>query len=257
MSDYHKNPARSSSEIALFLSDPIEWYHRYRLGDWEPEPPTKAMELGTLIHKMIEHQGTDAMVRRIPVAVLNEQGHCKGAAWTEWKKENKADIYLKPGENDPLETIWQNLSANDWFVETIYDSDREVEHHWTDAVFGPCRCMWDLVTGGDTLVDWKSTNKRDARSFAVDAYKMNYDIRLAFYRIGFRDKYGKNPDVYIGAINTSGGCEFTPFLFPSDWLDDAEAKLYDICEQMDSFDIDKHRNKRPQLLERPKWADRE
>lgn len=255
--NYHDNPARSSSEIAAFLADPIQWYHIYKTREWKRDPPSKEMELGTQIHRMIELGGSQAIVRQIPPEALNAEGHCKGKQWTEWKAANPAEIYLKPGESNPLEVIWDNLHANQWFLDVTDNADREVKHFWIDDVFGPCRCMWDLVTGGDTLVDWKSTNKRDARSFAVDAYKMNYDIRLAFYRIGFRDKYGKNPDVFIGAINTSGGCEFTPFAFPSDWLDDAEAKLYDICEQMDNFDIDKHRNKRPQLLERPRWADRE
>lgn len=258
--DYHSRSERSSSQVADFLDDPIQWFHVHKLRDWKKEP-TAAMRLGTSTHTMIEvglpmmiaRGGWESLVREIPREALNADGHCKGKQWTEWKAENPAEIYFKPGEPNPLRQVWEHLQASKWCRDFIEVSYKEVEHVWDDPLLGPCRCKMDAVSV-PILCDWKTTSKRDARTFAADAFARNYDVRLAMYSRGFEDKYGCRPEVYIVAIQTTGGMVVNVYQMPSEWLEDAEARLLLACDEMDNFDIAKHLDVGPVPLVQPRYA---
>lgn len=251
--NYHDRPEKSSSEVAAFLSDPIEWYHIYVLKDWPRMVATKEMELGTAVHSMVEHRGVKTVVRSIPATVLNEQGHCKGKTWTDWKAANPAQIYLKPGETNPLTTIWQHLIANAWCRAFVEHAEKEVEHFWNDTDLGACRVKFDAILNG-TIVDWKTTSKTCARTFAIDAVSRFYDVRLALYRRGYRDLFGCNPEIVVVAIETSGGTKVTPYRMPDAWLDDAEAKLILAVDDMRRFDLSRYLDCSPVDLVQPRYS---
>ena len=254
MSDYHSRPELSSSEVAAYLSDPIAWWHAYRAKDWPRQEATSAMQFGTLVHSMIEHGGTSAIVKEIPAEVLNEQGHCKGKAWLEWKSANPAEQYLKPGEPNPLATIWEHLLANQWVRAIIENGDKEVSHFWPDLDLDcACRCRFDATLNG-VLVDWKTTTMSNARTFAADAYSRFYDVRLALYRKGFQDLYGVKPEVYIVAIENSGGMAVNVYRMPDEWLDDAEARLILTVDEMMHFKLEDYLNRGPVTLIQPRYA---
>lgn len=250
---YHDRPELSSSQVASFLSDPIEWYHVHVAKDWPRISPTKEMQFGTDVHAMIEHGGSDAIVKEIPADVLNDQGHCKGKAWTDWKAANPANVYLKPGEPNPLATIWAHLQANAWCRDVIQNAEKELEHIWNDPDLGPCRVKFDAVLGG-TIVDWKTTTNGCARTFAADAYARFYDVRLALYRRAHRDLYGTDPEVVIVAIETSGGMKVTPYRMPDAWMEEAEARLILAVDDMRHFDLNRFLNQVPVNLEKPRYA---
>lgn len=250
---YHDRPELSSSQVASFLGDPIEWYHVHVAKDWPRMQPTAEMRLGTDVHAMIEHGGSDAIVKEIPSNVLNADGHCKGKAWTDWKAANPANVYLKPGEPNPLKTIWEHLLANAWCRDVIEHADKEVEHIWNDPDLGPCRVKFDAVIGG-TVIDWKTTTKRCARTFAADCYARFYDVRLALYRRGHTDRFGTMPEVVIVAIETSGGMKVTPYKMPADWLDEADARLILAVDDMRRFNLDRYLDQSPVDLVKPRYA---
>ena len=257
---YHASEGKSSSEVSTYLDDPIVWFHRYVLRDWKQEP-TKAMKLGTGVHDMIEYSlplmvqlgGWDTLVREIPQEVLNKDGHCKGKAWTDWQEANPAEIYFKPWEPNPLRIVWDNLMANKAIREFIEKSRKEVSHHWNDEDFGPCKMKLDAVAF-PTFCDWKTTCKKTRREFELDIVRRSYDIRLAFYRRGFRDLFQADPEVYIVAINTSGGYKVTPYRMPTEWLDDAEARLYLTIDEMERFDLAAYLDAKIQPLTQPAFS---
>lgn len=257
---YHASEGLSSSEIAAYEDDPAQWFHWYRLRDWE-RAPTNAMKLGTGVHDVIEYSlplmvtlgGWDTLVRQIPKTVLNADGHCKGSAWNAWKAENPAEIYFKPWEPNPLSLVWDNLMANSFTRNFIAKSRKEVAHFWTDEDFGPCKVKFDAVNC-PVFCDWKTTCKKTKREFELDIVRRSYDVRLAFYRIGFRAMFDSEPDVYIVAINTSGGYRVTPYRIPSEWLDDAEARLILIVDEMQRFDIAAYLDSEPQVLRQPNFS---
>jgi hypothetical protein len=104
------------------------------------------------------------------------------------------------------------------------------------------------------LADWKTTSKRNPRTFAADAFDRHYDVRLAMYARGFEDKYGFRPEIYIVAIQTTGGMAVNVYQMPAEWLEDAEARLLLACDEMDNFDIDKHLDVGPVPLVQPRYA---
>lgn len=261
---YHSKQSLSSSEIADYLDDPIDWYFTYRLRTRKKPEPTDAMKLGTSVHlvaeiglpRMIADGGWSNILKSIPKEVLNSEGHCKGKAWTEWKAANPADVYIKPGEPNPLAEIWDNLVGNKWCYDVLHDANSLKEHEieWDDPLLGPCRLKADLLNMSEEyVVDWKTTRAKTARKFAADAAAMHYDVRLAFYRRGIHYSLGFVPAVYIVAINTSGGYEVTPYEMPEEWLDDADARLVFAVEEMRTFDLGKYRDKPVQRLAQPKW----
>lgn len=253
MVEYHDHDSLSSSQIAAFVCDPLLWYYTYSARTWPRPEPSPEMAFGTAVHRMIEIGDRNAVVKRIPPDALNVDGHCKGKAWLEWKQANPADIYLKPGEQDPLSLIGNHLQANSWCREVIERSRKEVEHYWQDDDFGPCRAKFDAVTNG-MLVDWKTTSRPDARTFAAEINARAYDLRMAFYRRGYRDKYGSEPEVYFVAICTTGGYSVTPYRLPNDWLDDAEARLIIAVDDMRRFSLGRYLDACPQVLDQPKWS---
>lgn len=251
--NYHERLEMCSSEVGMFANDPIQWYHVYHLKDWTKET-TEEMKLGTGVHKMLETQSIDTVVKYIPREALNAEGHCKGKVWTDWKQSNPAEFYLKPGETHPLYQIWNHISANSWCMNLIKKGIKEEEHYWFDEDLGvECRMKTDVIEG-NALVDWKTTSKKNARTFAQDAVARFYDLRLAFYRRGFRSKFGFDPKIYVVAIQTTGGFRVTPYRMPDAWIDDAEARVLLTVDEMLHFDINAYLDQQPIELQQPHYS---
>lgn len=258
--DYHDRPELCSSEVAMYLQDPIRWFHVYKLRDWVVEQ-TKPMKLGTSIHNMLEYslpimmkrKGWDSLVKEIPREVLNSDGHCKGNKWKMWELDNPATIYYKPGEENPLRLAWENVMANRFCRELVEFGDKEQEHIWTDEDLGDCRIKTDVIRGR-ILADWKTTCKRDARTFAADAFSRSYDVRLALYRRGYRNLYGCDPEIYVIAICTSASMAVTPYRMPDSWLEDAEARLLFTVDEMRNFSLGEYLDAAPVELVQPRYA---
>lgn len=258
--EYHASDDLSSSQIASYVEDPLQWYHWYVAKDWK-RAPTKAMRFGTSVHDMVEHSlplmvksgGWDNIVREIPASVLNADGHCKGKAWTDWQKENPAEVYFKPWEQNPLRVVWDNLMANSGIRDFIAASRKEVSHHWIEDGIGPCKIKLDAVDGA-VFCDWKTTCKKTKREFEAEIVRRGYDLRLAFYRWGYRDLFNAEPTIYIVAINTSGGYQVKPYRMPSCWLDDAEARLILTIDEMHRFDLASFLDAEIQQLEQPNYS---
>lgn len=250
--DYHARPELSSSEIGMFLSDPIEWYHTYVLRTWK-NVPTAAMQFGTNVHRMMELQDYSTLCRDIPAEVLNDDGHCKGKAWLAWKDANPAAEYVKPGEVNALKLIWENVTANAWIMEQLQNGKAEEPFFWEDEDFGDCRMKTDLVNG-PFLIDWKTTSATTTWKFTREVVERHYDVRLAFYRRGFRHRFGMEPVVHVVAIQTSGGMQVTPYRIPDSWLDDAEARLLLAVDAMTHFSIEQYRNAKPIDLVQPRYS---
>lgn len=252
--DYHDRPELSSTQIAAYLRDPILWYHHYIAKDW-PKPEASAeMALGTIIHKACEIGSLDqaCRIKHIPPEVLNADGHCKGKAWTDWKSANPADKYLKPGETDNLEIIWQHLQEH-WFCRRIIaEAEKEVEHIWHEPYLGDCRCRFDAVLN-DVLIDWKTTRASSQSEFEREVAYHFYDVRLALYRLAFLNLYGTVPDVHLVAIQTSGGCGVNVYRLTDEWLSDAEARLIVAVDDMRRFNLSRYLNQPVVDLQQPKY----
>lgn len=252
--EYSSLPGLRSSEIHDFLEDPGMWWDVW-VAKTRKKPSSDSMQLGSAIHAMIERGGPSTMCKTIPLSVLNDDGHRKGKKYTDWLKDNPADHYVKEGEPNELELIWNNLHANDFTRGVIESAELEVACHWADPVLGWCKVRFDAVNlncDKPYLLDWKSCDARSCGGFAYTIANMHYDVRLALYQRAFRHRYGVDPEVYIVAIKTSGSYTVKPWKMPKAWMDDAGAELvYTVCK-MQEFDIAAWRNAKPEDLEQPR-----
>lgn len=248
--EYHSRPELSSTQVAAYLTDSIKWYHEYILKDWEKEPATPAMEFGTLVHSVIEHGFDNAKFVVKPDAM-----DFRTKAGQAWRDAMRAGGYrvLDKQEYRMLLTINSHIAASDCCRRWSTEGLKEVEHIWNDDDLGPCRCKFDVVCGS-VFVDWKTTSKKTEKAFINEISDRFYDVRLALYRRGFRDKYKVDPQVHVVAIQSSGGFAVTPYELDDKWLDDAEARLLIAVDDMRRFDLNSVLNKKPKWIYQPRWS---
>ena len=219
------------------------------------------MAFGTQVHEMLEAGGPDkSLFVEIPTEVLNDDGHKKGKAWTEFAKAHPGAFFFKKGERCSMVEIWENVNKNKIGKHLVEQERKEVELYWTDEATGiECRAKLDVDSDApyQCIADWKTTRSIEKRSFKSDCCRMNYAERLAFYRRGMAAKTGLWLPVIAFAIESEGSHRVQPFQFSEDWLVAADERLSEVLEEMAAFDIEKEMNKEKVVLEIPYWLQTE
>jgi hypothetical protein len=246
---YHQRTELSSSQVSAFLTDPVKWYHQHVAKDWPREEPTEAMQFGTNVHLMCAAGGPSAL----PIVGRPAEADFRKTEWKEWKKAQEANGKEVVDSVEAYEVIWRHLQASKWTKNVLETCDMEVEHVWDDEILGPCRCKFDAESPG-LIVDWKTTDKFSEYGFVRSILDMAYDVRIALYVRGFRNKYGEEPHVVLVAIQKKPGYRIQPYTMAADWLDDAEAKLIQAVDAMQNFNIDAELNVAPKVIYQPRYA---
>lgn len=253
--EYHQRPELSSTQMAMFIDDPVAFHFIHQVGTWPKPEPTEAMKFGTSVHEMIELGGPDKMpIVVIPREVLNKDGHRRGKAWTNFKEDNPDALFFKEGERIPWFEIWNNLNANENCKRWIECERKEEEFYWQDKVSGlHCRAKLDVVSDLP-IVDWKTSRHVDPRGFQAACYQMHYPERLCFYRRGFEAKYGTRPPAVAVAIENKGSYRVQPFEISEQWLEQADETLSRVLDSIAALDIESELNKPIIEVSAPKWA---
>jgi len=255
--EYHARDELSSSQLALFLDDPLSWHHYCQAQDWPRRDPTAAMARGTLTHELIEigvdemlAGRLDSIVKVIPQFALNVQGHCKGKAWTEWRDANPARHYLKPNEINPFEIILQHLKANETTARIIEIPDKEVSLVWQDAATGiRCRARVDVLDESNGLIiDWKTTVNNDKNDFLRSCERLHYMERLAFYAQGIQALTGHAFEPLIIAIKSRPSFSIRPYTVPEYLWERAHWRVDQTLERIANFELNDELNAKPQAL---------
>lgn len=114
--EYHSDSRRiSRSQLVDFIESPRTYQMRHLLKHpaWQ-KPATKAMDFGTTCHHAIlTHRDAMQAFCIIPEDVLNDQGHCKGSAWLNWKRENEGKHHLKASDAAEWLEMWASLQESD------------------------------------------------------------------------------------------------------------------------------------------------
>ena len=247
--NYHDRSELSSSQVATFLDDPIRWHYEYVSKKWARKPATSAMQLGTLVHEMIDGGG----MATLNLVVKPRDIDMRTKAGKAWADEWAESVVVSAGTWDSLNLIWDHLQANTFCRTLIEIGQTEVEHIWDDDDLGACRMKADLISDGIVL-DWKTTSKRSEREFTAEMVYRNYDVRLALYCRGIANLTGSRPRVFVVTIETDGGHAVTPYEIDSEWMDDAEARLLIAVDAMRNFNLAKHLENEPVRIYQPKWS---
>jgi len=189
LKQYHARPEWSRSQMEdLRQSAPL--FHGRHIAD-PPTFPFKrslALDHGTVAHECLSNPaGLDGVCAEIPLDVLNKDGHRRGSAWTDWRKEHAGLIHLKAEEIEPIKMMVRNTYANPIAGKLL----AEVMHYeyslvWTDEESGlPCRARPDLICPGDRgrvlVVDFKTTRAVSLDDFQRDTVKFGYHRQAAWY----------------------------------------------------------------------------
>lgn len=257
--EYHARPELSSSQLAAFIADPVDFHHTYVAGDWPKPEPSLSMEFGTAVHELIE-TGQPPVVRRIPAEVLTSNGQKRGKAWDAWKVEQPAGaLLLKPDEIDWREPLWQHLQANDYTRRWCALDDREVSFAWEHPGTGiGCRCRLDVVDHQmGLIVDWKTTPDIGPAPFARSCVNFRYHVRLAFYRYGWQVAFGEDLRLVAVAIKNRRSWTVKPYQLADDWWTQGYHDMQAAMQELAEIDVADYLNQGPVVLDRPRWHEPE
>jgi exodeoxyribonuclease VIII len=251
MTDYHSRPELSSSQLALFLRDPIVFYHTCVLGDWPKDEPTPAMQFGTLVHTMIELGGPDRLdiVRRPEGLDLRTK---EGKAWRE---ANAGKEIVSEPDWLRLERVWTHLQACSQVRKFLGNGHVERELFWQHSRSGiDCRAKVDQLSDG-VLIDWKTTSAASEEEFINQAVNMHYDIRLAFYRDGIETVENiQRPKILVVGIQSGGGHEIFP-LEITGLMEElhSEERMHRAVEDISTFVLEEYLDRPIKVATAPPW----
>lgn len=255
--EYHARPELSSSQLAAFILDPIDFHHTHIACDWPRPEPSPAMQFGTQVHELIE-TGQPPHIVRIPDEVLTSNGQKRGKAFDAWKAEQPPGAtLLKSTEIDWREPLWQHLRANSFTSRWLDCPQKEVSFVWTHEPTGiECRCRLDLLDEEwGLVVDWKTAADVSHRGFSQAAMRHLYHIRLAFYQQGFRELTGDTLNIVTVAIKNSRSWQVVPFEMGEDWLTVGRNDMDAAMEELAIFRMEDYLNKPIGCLPMPGWVE--
>ena len=216
--DYHADPGASASRLKVIaLESPL---HLRRQLD-NPEPPTPAMILGTLVHQILMEPGQPlpqlAVVPEtftvpadyVPKSKKDVQPgevvewsfrrkHCQ--QWRE-SHEQAGRIVVSRGDVDELFAAASAVSRHPFANDLFQDAGTEVSMFWNTTDGFRCKARLDLIPKRPCIADVKFTNDASPRGFAKHMVSMGYHIQAAWYRMAWSVLGdGERPEVFFIAI---------------------------------------------------------
>lgn len=179
-----------------------------------PLKPTKAMRIGTIVHRLILGPQADH-------DVVTFEGTRNGKIWDLFKKAHAGDTIVSDKEWEEAEEIADAAKRTDAIKRALDGSRFEVPLRWENSGV-PCSTRGiDIVTAGKRkIADLKTAISVNPKKFLRHAERMFYQVQLAHYEDGAREN----------GIDTSGGVELVAieskppfavqvFVLPPDVLD--------------------------------------
>lgn len=174
MSEYRKDPRLNASSLKLFLDhDPEVAHHKIK----HPEPPTDAMNLGTLVHGLLELDGDVP-----PEFSVSPYADFRKKEAKEWKAdmESAGKTIVKHDTMMQAVAMWQavQLKAQPdvWFM--VECSERREESFYTDKY----KALLDVVSSNGKIgIDYKTTGSTSLHKWKRDAINYGYALQAAHY----------------------------------------------------------------------------
>lgn len=220
LAEYHQSSAISSTFLKAGYKGPMStFFKNYVAFDRVPFVPTEAMRQGSFVDALCTQPSIDPfykllpddMPRRPTAKQLTDGKFSAGgtkahSAWVDYNKNEKRwqdfESDLNGREVVPFAWILYGYRIRKILLNEPIGLDwpwnaGQTPHYWTDPVLGPCRYMPDLEDE-HRLIDLKKTRNAAPHAFDAQAGDLAYEIQLAHYCEGYRDKRGYYPkEVWI------------------------------------------------------------
>lgn len=245
---YAAVPALNGSKIVNMRRSPMKYRHEAD----NPSSASPAMEMGTLVHRMILEP---ELVGNIAVWGA-EQGQKvrNGKAWNEFRELHKDEIILTVAERDEALGM-ANAALNNApiFKYARAEGPTEVSLFWRHPhTRRRYKARLDkIIPATHTIFDLKTTRDCHSHKFGAQAYSLGYHLKMALYWQGYRELTGVEPNIRIGAVDSKAPHESAVYRMTKDVilqgveeldilvakLDECEAKNYWPAEYAEESDL--------------------
>lgn len=213
--DYASIKAHNGSSIVHMMRSPLH----YRWAKDHPEPPTPAMVLGTITHRMILEP-----TRIGDFVVWGEKPDQKvrlGKVWDAFKDEHGNKTIITRKERDAMVQIAVAVRRNTRVAELLRSGRSELSMVWRDTELGHlCKGRIDYLRedGQPVIADLKTTRDSRPFQFGSQAYRLGYHIKLAMYQDGYFALTGELAPVKIIAVESKPPYDCAVYGVPPDVL---------------------------------------
>jgi hypothetical protein len=222
---YHDDYSRiSKTMLQQFCESPAIYNEIYNLRTMQPKAPTKAMELGTILHAvLLEDKRLDEIIAVYPESCLKSDGSLKGKPAAKFRKDNPGAVCVKNADHihECLHSV-TNSFLREWL--SIIQNDqvyREKFIKWDDIL--PCRALVDCFYVSDDSVyvyDIKCTAQFPPNAFNRTARNLRYWLQEAHYSIGLKKLYDR-PIVWRWVVIET----VKPYRVQMRWYDSRSAEI--------------------------------
>lgn len=197
----HSILAMNHSTLKHARRTPAHLKHQIRCPD---EKTSKAMELGTLVHKaVLEPDEFEAHAIEMPDFgdMRSSKRRTERDEWVEHEKHQDPHTIIVPnGEMDVVQRMRDKAMANTDIRQIIdhrgFAEATMVWHEMVDDQVISCKGRIDKYIPGLAFVDLKTTQNADHVMFERDAWKFGYFTAAAFYCKGLRALGEDLPSAY-------------------------------------------------------------
>lgn len=190
--EYHASEGLSKSNLDKFAQSPATYFYNKQ----NPEPPTPAMEMGTLVHTAILE--FDKLDERYAVGVECDRRTKEGKAlWAKFQEDNQGKKIITSEDYNTALAMRESVLANPKAKKLLDSAEVEQSYYWIDKRTGVlCKCRPDAVNLG-YLIDIKSTTDASINAFMRSAHNFRYHNQSAWYSDGYYEVSGNNPKGFI------------------------------------------------------------
>lgn len=219
--EYQKIEALNGSSLVHMRRSPM--YYRFMCDN--PQPPTKAMILGTATHRLIlePHRVGDFAVW----GTLPEEKIRNGRVWENFKRLNEGALIVTVAERDAMVGMAVGARKNVPIMKYANAKGQtEVTMVWNDKETGRLmKGRVDKILNNHAICDLKTTRDCRSRKFSAQSYQLGYHIKMAIYWSGYHTITGHMPAMKLLAIESKAPYESAVFrVTPDVILQGAEEK---------------------------------
>lgn len=213
--EYAKVDALNGSSIVHMRRSPMKYRHEKD----NPTPPSPAMQMGTIVHRLILEP---ELVGDIAVWGLEpDQKVRNGRAWDSFREFNEGMTILTVAEYEAITgqatAALRNAPIRKYAsAGGITEVSMFWRHPYTKRRY---KARIDkLIPEAHTIFDLKSTRDCHSRRFGAQAYSLGYHIKLSLYAQGYEVLTGNRPKVLMGALDSKAPHESAVYRVTEDVL---------------------------------------
>jgi PDDEXK-like uncharacterized protein DUF3799 len=236
--EYAAVDALNGSALIHIRRSPMAY--RYQMDN--PQEPTDAMKLGTVIHTAILEP---PLLGKIAVwGTKPDEKVRRGSVWEAFQAANEGLILLTRSEqaevSDAVEGVYDCPTAREYLVQ---EGACEVSMFWVDESGRYWKGRLDKIiktAHTATIVDLKKTRSCSSRRFGAQAYGLGYHIKAAIYVSGYQILTGIRPKFKWVAIESKRPFECAVYRATPDVLTLGGEEIMKLVRTLDQCEKTNH-----------------